>query len=140
MDCKQDMDCKTVFDIARQHPSPEADRFVFKVLPAQDWADACKLGAFAGSRDDLRDGFIHLSAAHQLAATLAKHFAGRTGLLLVAYRTVSLGPALRWEPSRGGDLFPHLYALLPTAAALWQRPLQLGPDGVTILEEDWIQC
>jgi uncharacterized protein (DUF952 family) len=117
-----------------------SDPLVFKVLPETSWIEACKLGAFAGSSDDMRDGFIHLSAAHQLAGTLNKYFAGRTDLVLVAYRTEALGPALRWEPSRGGDLFPHLYAPLPTAAALWQRPLHLGPDGVAFLEEDWFQC
>ena len=117
-----------------------ADQLVFKILPEKAWFGACKSGAFAGSSDDIRDGFIHLSAAHQLAGTLAKYFHGQTDLVLVAYRTKVLGPALRWEPSRGGDLFPHLYAPLPTASALWQRPLHLGPDGVTILEEGWFQC
>jgi uncharacterized protein (DUF952 family) len=117
-----------------------SDPLVFKVLPEAVWIEACKLGAYAGSSDDLRDGFIHLSAAHQLAGTLAKYFAGRRDLVLVAYLTETLGQALRWEASRGGDLFPHLYAPLPTAAALWQRPLKLGPDGVALLEEDFFRC
>ena len=117
-----------------------SDPLVFKVLPEAAWTEACKLGTYTGSNDDVRDGFIHLSAVHQLAATLNKYFAGRTDLVLVAYRTEALGPDLRWEPSRGGDLFPHLYAPLPTAAALWQRPLRLGLDSVAILEEDWFRC
>ena len=124
----------------RQPNGSETSRLVFKILPAETWLEACCHGAFAGSSDDIRDGYIHLSAAHQLAGTLNKYFAGQTDLVLVAYRTEALGPALRWEAARGGDLFPHLYAPLPTAAALWQRPLQLGPEGLAILEEDWFQC
>ena len=124
----------------RQQHVSKTDQVVFKILPETTWSVACRIGAFAGSNDDIRDGFIHLSAMHQLAGTLTKYFAGQTDLVLVAYRTEALGPALRWEASRGGDLFPHLYVPLPTAAALWQRPLQRGPDGVAILEEDWFQC
>ena len=123
-----------------QQAASEVEQLVFKILPENDWSDACQSGAFAGSSDDIRDGFIHLSAVHQLAGTLAKYFHGQTDLVLVAYRTNALGPALRWDPSRGGDLFPHLYAPLPTASALWQRPLQLGPDGIGILDEGWFQC
>lgn len=121
-------------------PGEKVDALVFKILPESDCIDACKLGAFAGSSDDIRDGFIHLSAVHQLPGTIAKYFAGRNGLLLVAYRTKDLGNTLSWEPSRGGDLFPHHYAPLPTASALWQRPLMLGADGAVILEEDWFRC
>ena len=124
----------------RQQHVSKTVQIVFKILPETTWSVACRIGAFAGSNDDIRDGFIHLSAMHQLAGTLTKYFAGQTDLVLVAYRTEDLGPALRWEASRGGDLFPHLYVPLPTAAALWQRPLQRGPDGVAILEEDWFQC
>ena len=124
----------------RQQHVSKTDQLVFKILPEKTWSDACGIGAYAGSNDDIRDGFIHLSAVHQLAGTLTKYFAGQTDLVLVAYRTDVLGPALRWEASRGGDLYPHLYVPLPTAAALWQRPLQLGPDGVAILEEGWFQC
>lgn len=124
------------YELSNTDPEP----LVFKVLPEGTWIEACKLGAFAGSSDDLRDGFIHLSAAHRLAGTLAKYFSGRHDLVLVAYRTKTLGPELRWEVSRSGDLFPHYYAPLPTASALWQRPLQLGPDGVALLEEDYFRC
>jgi uncharacterized protein (DUF952 family) len=124
----------------RDTPGEKADALVFKILPETAWIDACKLGAFAGSSDDIRDGFIHLSAVHQLPGTIAKYFSSRDGLLLVAYRTKDLGNALRWEPSRGGDVFPHHYAPLPTASALWQRPLLFGADGAVILEEDWFRC
>lgn len=108
-------------------------RIVFKILPADDWAQARASGAFAGSADDLRDGFIHLSTAAQLAGTAARHFAGRPDLVLVAFAVAALGSDLAWEPSRGGALFPHLYAPLPAALALWQAPLVLGPDGVPII-------
>lgn len=113
---------------------------VYKVLPASDWALACEHGAFAGSRDDLRDGFVHLSAAHQLAGTLAKYFRDQGDLLLVAFRSGDLGPSLKFEPSRGGELFPHLYGPLPTALALWQRALELGPDGVPVVKMEWLEC
>jgi uncharacterized protein (DUF952 family) len=123
-----------------QHAASKVEQLVFKILPEGDWLEACRHGAFRGSSDDIRDGFIHLSASHQLAGALAKYFRGQPDLILVAYRTNVLDPALRWEPSRGGDFFPHLYAPLPTASALWQRPLQLGPEGVAILDEGWFQC
>lgn len=113
---------------------------VYKILSAADWTAACRNGAFMGSRDDLRDGFVHLSAPHQLAGTLSKYFRDRNDLLLVAYRGTDLGSALRYEPSRGGDLFPHLYGPLPTALALWQRPLQPGADGVPVVNREWLEC
>ena len=96
---------------------------VYKILSVDDWARAEATGAFEGSDDDRRDGFIHLSAEDQWPGTAAKWFAGRTDLLLVAFEAQSLGPALKWEPSRGGALFPHLYGPLPTAAAVDRRSL-----------------
>ena len=117
--------------------NPSGDeRAVYKVLNDTAWDEACRQGAFAGSADDVRDGFIHLSAAHQLAGTVAKYFRGRADLVLVAFDSAALGAALTWEPSRGGNLFPRLYAALPTAAALWTRPLPLGDDGVPALPQD----
>ncbi len=113
---------------------------VYKVLPRTDWDVACRSGSYAGSADDLRDGFIHLSAVHQLAGTLAKHFSGVSDLVLVAFDPVSLGPDLRWEPSRGGDLFPHLFGPLPCATALATRDLALRADGVPVLPEDLGSC
>lgn len=109
---------------------------VYKICARAAWEEACRSGAFAGSADDERDGFIHLSARHQLAGTAAKHFRGQADLVLVAFEAERLGPKLAWEPSRGGDLFPHLYADLPTSAAFWVRPLALGPEGVPVLPED----
>jgi uncharacterized protein (DUF952 family) len=109
---------------------------VYKICARAAWDDACRRGACAGSADDRRDGFIHLSAPHQLAGTAAKHFRGQADLVLVAFEATRLGPKLAWESSRDGDPFPHLYADLPTSAALWVKPLALGPDGMPILPED----
>jgi len=102
---------------------------IYKVAPAQDWQAARDAGVYQGSADDLRDGYIHFSTAAQVPTTLAKHYAGREGLVLIAVETRALGENLLWEPSRGGDLFPHLYAPLPVDAALWYTPLMLQADG-----------
>ena len=93
---------------------------VFKILRAAEWAAFQATGAFAGSADDVRDGFIHLSTEAQLDGTLAKHFAGAAGLVVVRLGVES-DPALRWEESRGGALFPHLYRPLMVADVLEVR-------------------
>lgn len=103
---------------------------IYKIGEAEAWRAAEALGVFAGSAVDLRDGFIHFSTAAQARETAAKHFAGRSGLALIAFDAESLGEALRWEPSRGGALFPHLYRALRTEEALWAAPLPLGSDGL----------
>ena len=108
---------------------------VYKVLSEAAFEEAWAAGRFHGSADDARDGFIHLSAGHQLSGTLAAHFAGQEGLVLVALDADRLGQALRWEASRGGALFPHLYAPLDLAAMLWVEPLPLGRDGRHVLPE-----
>lgn len=95
---------------------------VFKILPAALWKRAQADGVFRGAAVDLADGYIHFSAAHQVAETAARHFAGQSDLVLLAVNPAVL-PALRWEPSRGGALFPHLYADLPLGAVVWSRPL-----------------
>jgi uncharacterized protein (DUF952 family) len=100
---------------------------IYKICGQALWRAAQSDGRFRGTPDDTRDGFIHFSTAAQLAATAAKHFAGQTDLMLVAVDADALGASLRWEPSRGGDLFPHLYAALALAAVRWARPL---PDEV----------
>jgi uncharacterized protein (DUF952 family) len=89
---------------------------IFKILRRSEWDEARLSGAFFGSPDDKRDGFIHFSAAHQLRATAEKHFAGEAGLILLGVDPDALGDALKWEVSRGGDKFPHLYAELPLNA------------------------
>ncbi len=115
-------------------------RYVYKVATQRAWDAACHVGAFAGSSDDVRDGFVHLSAAHQLAGTLAKHFKGQKDLVLITLEADALGDALKWEPSRGGELFPHLYGTLPTGAAHEVRALTLDDGGVPLVPEDVRQC
>lgn len=95
----------------------------FKILTAEQWADFQAAGAFAGAPVDLADGYIHLSAADQVAGTLAKHFAGQMGLILAEIDLVALGDAVRWEVSRGGALFPHVYAALPISAVIEARAI-----------------
>jgi pimeloyl-ACP methyl ester carboxylesterase/uncharacterized protein (DUF952 family) len=103
-----------------QHGGP--DPFVYKIVPADAWAEVGP--AWAGSAHDLRDGFVHLSAADQVAGTQAKHFAGQEGLICLTVDPARLpAGALRWEPSRDGARFPHLYAPLPRAAVVASRPL-----------------
>jgi uncharacterized protein (DUF952 family) len=96
---------------------------IYKICSASEWAEAVRAGAFRGSPVDIRDGFIHFSTAGQVAETAAKHFAGQGDLVLIAVDVEPLGAQLKWEPSRGGALFPHLYAELPVQAALWVKPL-----------------
>jgi uncharacterized protein (DUF952 family) len=108
---------------------------IFKIYTRTDWLAAMGGLSHAGSADDIRDGFIHLSTGDQLPGTLERHYKGRDGLVLVAVAADALGPALRWEPSRGGGLFPHLYGPLPVAAAGQTWGLELGADGRHVLPE-----
>ena len=96
---------------------------IYKICRREEWAAAQRDQVFCGSPDDLRDGFIHFSTAAQVAGTFEKYFAGETGLVLVAVDAQALGTGLKWEPSRGGALFPHLYGELALQAVLWSRPL-----------------
>lgn len=107
--------------------------WVYKICTAHEWAQAQVRDRFEGSADDARDGFIHLSTAAQVPGTAARHFQGRQGLMLLAVDADELGAALKWERSRGGEKFPHLYAPLPVTAVAWARPLQLGPEGMHLL-------
>jgi uncharacterized protein (DUF952 family) len=102
---------------------------VYKITPEEAWREAERAGAFAGAPVDLADGYIHLSTPAQVRETAARHFAEARDLLLVAVDEERLGPALRYEPSRGGALFPHLYGPLPLDAVASVEPLPLGPDG-----------
>jgi uncharacterized protein (DUF952 family) len=95
---------------------------IYKLVPRGLWESALRSGSFDGSPADLADGFIHFSTASQLPGTAAKHFQGVKDLLVVAVDADALGDALKWEPSRGGDLFPHLYGPLPTRMALSVTP------------------
>jgi len=103
---------------------------IYKLLSQAEWAHALALGRFEGSEVDLADGYIHFSTGAQAQETAAKWFAGRGDLMLLSVEAEGLGAALKWEPSRGGDLFPHLYAPLAVDAVIDARPLDLRPDGV----------
>jgi uncharacterized protein (DUF952 family) len=105
------------------------DGIICKVMSRADLAEAKAKGRFDGSADDRRDRFIHLSSADQLEDSLARHFAGQEDLVLLAVDTTRLGERLRWEPSRGGALFPHCYGPLDFDALIWDEPLELGADG-----------
>jgi len=102
---------------------------IYKICPKDMWDSAVATGTFTGAPIDLADGYIHFSTGEQAVETAAKHFAGIDDLLLVAIDAETLGDALKWEPSRGGALFPHLYADLDTDAAVWVKPLPIGNDG-----------
>ncbi len=102
---------------------------IYKIVPAKLWCEAEARGTFQGAPVDLADGFIHFSTATQARETAEKHFAGQSDLLLAAIDPAKLGEALRYEPSRGDALFPHLYAPLPFTAVAWVKPLPLGENG-----------
>ena len=109
---------------------------IYKIAPAALWREAERAGGFTGAPVDLADGFIHFSTAEQVRETAARHFAGQADLVLAAIDADALGPALRYEPSRGGALFPHLYGTLPLSAVRWVKPLPLGPAGHVFPELD----
>ncbi|RUT34500.1 DUF952 domain-containing protein [Arsenicitalea aurantiaca] len=110
----------------------EDPEFIYKVADRAVFEQAAD-GVFTGMPVDHADGFIHFSTAGQLPGTLAKHFAGKADLVLLGVRT--LGLDLVWEPSRGGDLFPHLYRPLPLDAIAWVLPLAVDADGRADLPE-----
>ncbi len=121
-------------------PSPHRSTFVYKIVTRGDWQIAERDGAFDGSRDDHRDGFIHLSTADQVVATLHRHFAGQGDLKLIAVRADELGEALKFEVSRGGDAFPHLYGPLRLTSVAWQRDLDLDAAGNHLIDAAWLEC
>lgn len=102
---------------------------IYKILPRTAWEEALAKGRFDGSPVDLEDGYIHFSTAAQAQETAAKHFRGQAGLMVVAVDAEALGEALRWEPSRGGQLFPHLYGALDPRLAHSVSDAPLGEDG-----------
>lgn len=110
-------------------PTGSMSEPIYKICASEDWRRARAAGRYLGSAIDLADGFIHFSTAAQAPETAAKHFAGQHELVLVAVDPDRLGTALRWEPSRGGALFPHLYGALELEAVLSVVPLPLGADG-----------
>lgn len=109
---------------------------VYKIIAADLWKAAEDDGVFTGAGIDLKDGFIHISTGQQARRTAQLYFKGQDGLVLVAVDTAKLGDALKYEPSRDGDLFPHLYGALPMAAVLSVRPLPRGADGDHVFPVD----
>ena len=117
------------------HPDYSAtmSQIIYKIATAALWREAEENGRFTGAPIDIADGFIHFSTAGQAKETAAKHFAGQTDLVLVAIDGARLGDALKYEVSRGGALFPHLYGVLEMNAVLWVKPLPLGADGAHLV-------
>ena len=107
---------------------------IYKILPRSAWAEAQAAGVFNGSPVDLADGYIHFSTAAQAQETARRHFAGQADLVVLELEAAELGEAIVWEPSRGGDMFPHLYGALETARVRAVHEAPLGPDGVPRLE------
>ena len=108
---------------------------VYKLAESTEWSKARAAGAYEGSAVDRADGYIHMSTAGQLAETARRHYAGRSGLMLLEVDIAALGPGLRWEASRGGDLFPHLYGALPADAVVAERALSVTGDGTMMFED-----
>ena len=108
---------------------------IYKIVPRTLWQQAQESGIFSGAPVDLNDGYIHFSTKEQVRETAAKHFAGQADLLLVAIDGDLLGWALKYEVSRGGALFPHLYANLPLDTVLWVKPLPLDENGQHLFPE-----
>lgn len=110
--------------VPRKSAGPRVS-FLYKIMSKQEWEKVQAQGIYEGSEVDRRDSFIHLSAAHQVRATAQKHFSGKTDLVLISVREENLGPSLKWEASRGGDLFPHIYGALQLDAIGEVVPLPL---------------
>ena len=108
---------------------------IYKILTVDEWQALERDGETAGAPVDLADGFVHFSTLNQVAETAAKHFSGHAGLMLLAVEADTLGMALKWEPSRGDALFPHLYAALRVVNVVWAKPLPLGADGVHVFAD-----
>ena len=108
---------------------------IYRILSQPAWDAAQAQGKFSGSEHDVRDGFIHFSTAAQLAETAAKHYARTPELVLLWVKVEPIAHALRWEVSRGGALFPHLYAELPTHAVARATPLELDANGLHLLPD-----
>jgi uncharacterized protein (DUF952 family) len=113
---------------------PNADQIAYKVLTADEWA-ALDAGTFQGAPIDKADGFIHLSTASQLTETVDRHFSGQKGLVIAAIDLAALGDAVRWEPSRNGQLFPHVYGHLKPQFVIGWCPLERLPNGTVRLFE-----
>jgi uncharacterized protein (DUF952 family) len=113
---------------------PSAPELIYKIATQSAYAAADGMH-FYGMPVDAADGFIHFSNAEQLRETLKRYFAGQSDLVLIAVRPEELGPTLKWEPSRGGALFPHLYGPMPLKAVAWTAPIAVAEDGTCALPE-----
>jgi uncharacterized protein (DUF952 family) len=110
-------------------------KVIFKIATRDQWAEAAAAGTFRGAPIDLHDGYIHFSTADQMRETAAKHFAGRSDLVLAAIDAAALSDKLVYEVSRGGALFPHLYAVLDLRHVLWVKPLPLDDKGIHVFPD-----
>jgi uncharacterized protein (DUF952 family) len=108
------------------------DILIYHVCRHDEWQEAALRGVYDGSSQDRADGFIHFSTREQIVESVGRHRTGQEGLVLLAVAPGGLGLALKWEPSRNGRLFPHLYGGLPLSAVIWVQNLPLGPDGLHI--------
>src|SRR5271170_4602519 len=106
---------------------------IYHLCSQSEWAQSAAAGQHTAG--EMPDGFIHFSTHAQVLESAARHFAGRADLMLVAVDPERLGPGLKWEPSRGGTLFPHLYGPLDPASVLWAKPMALGADGLHVLPD-----
>jgi uncharacterized protein (DUF952 family) len=122
----------TAFDtgtVSASVPAMTSDTVIYHMCREEEWAAARLSGSYPGSSQDAADGFIHFSTSSQIVESAARHRAGQTGLVLLSVPAGLLGDTLKWEPSRGGQLFPHLYGHLPVDAVASVDPLPLGSDG-----------
>lgn len=111
---------------------------IYKICHRDDWAEAERAGCYAGSAKDKEDGFIHFSSADQVLGTLNKYYADADDLLLVAVDAAPLGAALKFEPSRDGALFPHLYDVLPVSTVRWAKPIAKNAAGAFVLPPECV--
>lgn len=118
-------------------PVHEPPMLIYKIFRRPEWDAFRTAGQTTGAPIDVTDGYIHFSTAAQVAETAAKHFATESDLVLVAFNAETLGPALKWEPSRGGALFPHLYRSLALSDVVWDKSLPLGATGHIFPEGLW---
>src|SRR5438552_1705593 len=112
---------------------PAPQQLIYHMCLRPDWELAAQSGIYSGSSQDRADGFIHFSTAAQLPESARRHRCGQQGLVLLSVAATALADALRWEPSRGGALFPHLYGVLPVSAVRSVADLPLGADGVPLV-------
>jgi uncharacterized protein (DUF952 family) len=123
------------FSIEYNMTTEQPNQLIYKVVNREQWSMAEGQGVFTGAEIDVADGYIHFSTAEQVVETVTKHFAGQNDLLIVAVDAARLGEQLKWEPSRGGALFPHLYDTLDVAAAKFVKELPLDSSGVHVFPD-----